>query len=106
MTPHEARRLTLRDAFQVVRGYTHKAKVEGGAEVQARLHNEMREHATRLVSVLCAVTANFGGMSQPKRPLKPSDFLEGESKRKGGGMSRERLKANYEHHEQRQKRNE
>lgn len=94
MTPRQARRLSLRDAFQVVRGYQRRQR--DSLEAHARMHEELRKTLTRLNARTVAAVVN-SPMGAPDDPMEMNDLLPEELRvEESTGMSKERLRANYE----------
>lgn len=94
MTPKEVRRTSLRDAFQVMRGY--RRRQEDRFEPMAEMFKYHHQAEELYFARLYAAVINSNAMEKSDT-VKPSEFLsDGHPAKEAVGMSKERLKANYE----------
>lgn len=94
MTPAEVRRTALRDAFQLMRGYNRRQRdfLEPIAEMFKQHHQAEELYFARLYTVVINSHA-----AKKSDSVDPKDFLSDDHPaRDQMGMTKERLKANYE----------
>lgn len=89
----------MRDAFQVARGYHKQRRDE--AETLAQVHRERRKGEAIQWAQLYSMLAGLAGEKR-----KPREFLPDEMDVETGGMTKERLRRNYEVEAPRQKERE
>lgn len=96
LTPSEARHTSLRDALQIVRGHhmRERQRMKGHAQLHSERMKTDARHWAQLYSML-------SGLAGEKK--HPNDFLPKSLRTNRGGMTKERLRKNYEVEMQRQK---